>query len=357
MGRSDMTIKKRFWVYLACQFGGWLGQAGINAFFTAMYTPLPAVKVAFLGLFLCGGLTAILVTHLYREWVRHRNWTGLRFAKLIPRVLFASVVLGCLITALVTAEWAVLIGVEHFGPTSVWLAPALIGWSSSVLFWNIIYFAVSYYDRYRATQLEKARLENIAKEAQLQRLVAQVNPHFMFNCLNSLRALISENPAKARQMVTDLADLLRYALQSGKKPLAPLKDELEVVNTYLNLERIRFEERLTSHIEASPEALSVLIPSMLLQSLVENGLKHGIEKLPQGGEISLTARTQDGQLNIRLANTGVLQNGGNSTGIGLENARERLRLMYGERASLALSQQGTNRVLAEITIPIAAVPA
>ena len=353
-----MAMKRKTLAYWICQIAGWMGHAGTNYFFTSLYMPLtPAQRLRYAELFFCGAVSAIVATHLYRTWIHRHGWTQLKVTQLIPRVLLASMVLGALITGLVTAEWAMILGVESFAPTRIWLPQALIGWTITSLGWNVIYFAVSYYDRYRSTQLEKARLETVAKEAQLLGLVSQVNPHFMFNCLNSLRALISENPAKARQMVTDLADLLRYALQSGKTPLVPLRDELEIVKTYLNLERIRFEERLASHIDASQEALSVPVPSMLLQSLVENGLKHGIEKVPQGGEISLTARIQNGDLRIQVGNTGVLLAGGNSTGIGLENARERLRLMYGERASLTLSQQGANQVLAEISIPVAAVPA
>ena len=351
-----MTTKRRTLAYWICQFAGWLGHALTNYFLTPQIWYLTQERrLRYAELFLCAGLSAILVTHFYRALIRRWGWTQLKLTQLTPRVLLASLGLGGLITGLVTFFWAIFLEVGWFFPFYIW--QTFTGWMITSLGWNVIYFAVSYYDRYHAAQLEKAHLETIAKEAQLLVLVSQVNPHFMFNCLNDLRALIGENPAKARQMVTDLADLLRYALQSGKRPLAPLKDELEVVNTYLNLERIRFEERMTSHIDASPETLSVPVPSMLLQSLVENGLKHGIEKLPQGGEISLTARTQDGQLKIRLANPGALQNEGNSTGMGLENARERLRLMYGERASLTLSQQGANQVLAEISIPMAAVPA
>jgi histidine kinase len=347
-----MQFRQKTVAYWICQVVGWFGEAGINLFFLFSSSALtPAQRIRFIAIFSCGAASAIVCTHIYRAYLRRHDWLGLRIWQLIPRMLLASMILGVLITGLVTLEWAVIAGVKTFAPTRVWLPPALAGWTTSALGWNIVYFAVSYYDRYRAAQLEKARLETTAKEAQLQGLVAQINPHFIFNCLNSLRALIVEDPTRARTMVTDLADLLRYTLQSGQRPTVPLQDELQVVNTYLNIERLRFEERLAARIDAAPETLSFPVPSMLVQSLIENGIKHGIEKLPQGGEIHLTTRIKDRTLKVQVVNTGQLMRGGNSTGIGLENARERLRLLYGEQASLTLQQQGANQVVVEISIP------
>jgi sensor histidine kinase YesM len=119
------------------------------------------------------------------------------------------------------------------------------------------------------------------KEAELRALKSQVNPHFIFNSLNSLRALIDEDPARARMAVTQLANLLRYSLQSGQLETVPFEDELDVVNDYLALEQVRHEERLRLRLDIAPEALQLPIPPMLLQTLVENAVKYGISPRPR----------------------------------------------------------------------------
>jgi LytS/YehU family sensor histidine kinase len=216
----------------------------------------------------------------------------------------------------------------------------------------VIYLGVHYYERYRQAEMEKLQLAVVATEGQLQGLVSQINPHFIFNCLNSLRALILEDPPRAQNMVTQLAALLRYSLRSGKTFTVPLGEEIDIVNTYLQLEAIRFEERLAIRMEMAPETLSVQVPPMLLQSLVENGVKHGIEKLTQGGEISVASRMDHDTLKIEIMNSGRLLDGSSSTQIGLINVRERLFLLYGSTAALVLRNQGTDSVLAEISIPV-----
>jgi LytS/YehU family sensor histidine kinase len=204
--------------------------------------------------------------------------------------------------------------------------------------------------------MERLRLEVAAKEAQLRSLVAQINPHFFFNCLNGLRALITEDPARAQQMVTDLSSLLRYALQSGKTQTVPLRTELETVRTYLELQRLRLEERLAVEIEAAPESLAVPVPTMLVQLLVENGVTHGIEARPQGGRIQVASWVEGPALRVRVINSGRLGGQSPSTRLGLENARERLALLYGGAATLRLDDGEDESVVAELTLPLAPPP-
>lgn len=187
-----MAMKRKTLAYWVCQIAGWMGHAGTNYFFTSLYMPLtPAQRLRYAELFFCGAVSAIVATHLYRTWIHRHGWTQLKVTQLIPRVLLASMVLGALITGLVTAEWAMILGVESFAPTRIWLPQALIGWTITSLGWNVIYFAVSYYDRYRSTQLEKARLETVAKEAQLLGPGLPGQPAF--------HVQLSEQPARAYQ--------------------------------------------------------------------------------------------------------------------------------------------------------------
>jgi LytS/YehU family sensor histidine kinase len=150
-----------------------------------------------------------------------------------------------------------------------WVFPAIFIWSVTIFLWAAIYFGVHYFESYKTSEVEMLRLAVVAKDAQLRVLLAQVNPHFIFNCLNSLRALIIEDPPRAQSMVTELASMLRYSLQSGKTEAVSLETELEAVTAYLKLEAIRLEERLRIKIDMDPNSLDTRIPPMLLQTLVE----------------------------------------------------------------------------------------
>ena len=153
--------------------------------------------------------------------------------------------------------------------------------------WLVIYFSVHGRRRREALQLE---LAVVSRDAQLRSLRAQINPHFLFNSLNSLRHLILADPQRAVTMVTGLADLLRYSLASDRSDMVPLGDELAIVDEYLGLEQVRLEERLRVERAIEPAALPARVPPMLVQSLVDNAIKHGIATLPQGGLVRLSAR-------------------------------------------------------------------
>jgi len=161
-----------------------------------------------------------------------------------------------------------------------------------------------------------------------------------------------EDPGRAQSMVTELSNILRYSLQSGRTETVPLEAEIEAVTAYLKLEGIRLEERLRVLIEVDPESLETRIPPMLLQTLVENGVKHGVARLPRGGEIRVASRVENEAVRIQVRNSGQLGEGDGSTRMGLDNAKERLRLLYGNAASLVLRNYDSDSVVAEISIPL-----
>jgi LytS/YehU family sensor histidine kinase len=235
----------------------------------------------------------------------------------------------------------------------IWIFPVVFIWSVTVFLWAVLYFGVHYFESFQTAEVEKLRLVVVAKDAELRVLLSQVNPHFIFNCLNSLRALILEDPPRAQSMVTELADMLRYSLQSGKTEQVSLETELAAVSAYLKLEAIRLEERLRVRMDVDPNSLETPIPPMLLQALVENGVKHGVARLPQGGEIRVASEMRDGALKIQVRNSGQLTESGDSTRVGLDNVRQRLRLMYGDAASVVLRNQDAEFVVAEVSIPLA----
>jgi LytS/YehU family sensor histidine kinase len=191
--------------------------------------------------------------------------------------------------------------------------------------------------------------------AELRALEAQVNPHFLFNCLNSIRGMISEDPAQAQDMITRLANILRYGLQKDRHHTVPLVSEVEVVSDYLALESIRFEDRLRVHLEIDDTVRQMAVPPMILQTLVENAIKHGIEEVTSGGDLFVRASLDRNALRIEVENPGDLSDPRpGSTQIGLTNARERLRILYGEDASLQLESPSAGRVTATILMPMMA---
>ena len=215
--------------------------------------------------------------------------------------------------------------------------------------WTAIFVGSHWFTRWRDSEIQRLRLEVLAREAQLDVLTSQLQPHFLFNAMNVLRALIPENPARARELVTELSDLMRYALQAGRRERVTLEEELAAVESYLRVESARFEERLRWHVDAAPEVRDRLLPPMLLQALVENAVKHGIAASLEGGEVRVSAVLQDGQVRLRVTNPGQL-GGAGDTRIGLANAQERLRLLYGDRAALRLAA-ADGVVAAEVTLP------
>jgi signal transduction histidine kinase len=342
---------KRPRVYLLCQIAGWFTQAAANILFASLYQ---GFNWHWMAIYTWGACAGIMGSHAMRWWIRRKNWLRLSPVRALPRVLLSSLVTGCGITLLVTAGWPVVFGWNALMKSGwFWILPAVFIWTVSIFLWAVLYFGVHYFESYQTAEVEKLRLAVIAKDAQLRVLLGQVNPHFIFNCLNSLRALISEDPPRAQYMVTELAGMLRYSLQSVRTEQVSLETELEAVSAYLKLEAIRLEERLRIKIDVDPNSLETQIPPMLLQTLVENGVKHGVATLPGGGEIRVASEMRDGALRIRVQNSGQLADTAGTTRVGLENIRQRLKLLYGDAASVVLRNQGAEFVIAEVFIPVA----
>jgi LytS/YehU family sensor histidine kinase len=210
--------------------------------------------------------------------------------------------------------------------------------------WCSIYYGAKSWQERQAE--ERARLEAraLANEARLQALQYQLNPHFLFNALNSLRAIISEDAGRAQMMVTQLAELLRHTLTGPQQVLVPLEQELEGIHNYLALEKVRFEERLRVELEVSPAAARALLPALTVQPLVENALKHGARR---GAvlHVAIRADVEGDELRLEVANTGTLRRAAGtdgaqtSTRIGLRNVQERLAVLFPGRHAFALEEQ------------------
>ncbi|HUJ42807.1 MAG TPA: sensor histidine kinase [Opitutaceae bacterium] len=356
--RTDVDLRQgaKERLYVICQTGGW----GFFLVFQVVFSLLfpnhedhhdPVDTIALLVLMTALGL---LLTHYLRPLMTHWGWKQLGWRPLVPRVLATSAVVSFL--------WSALNFGLAYGPMRIpWTSkhsPALIlfvvwiNLATLLVGWLCIYFFYHLFDRFNRSEIERLRLATNVKEAELRALKSQINPHFIFNSLNSLRGLIDENPDRARQAVTQLANLLRYSLQSGHLETVPFEDELRTVNDYLALEQVRHEERLRVRLDIAPGALSLAVPPMLLQTLVENAVKYGIAPRREGGEITVVARCERDHLRLQVTNPGTLAANGGSTGVGLRNAAERLQLLFGARATLGLREDPTGRVIAEVILPL-----
>jgi two-component system, LytTR family, sensor histidine kinase AlgZ len=178
------------------------------------------------------------------------------------------------------------------------------------------------------------RSELLAREAQLRALKAQVNPHFLFNSLNSISALTASDPARARQMCIQLADFLRMSLRLGERAMIPFREEIELTRMYLNVEQVRFGKRLQLEMDVEPACGDCEVPALVIQPLVENAVKHGIALLDEGGAILMLGRLVREGLRFTIENPYDPLAPASRSGIGLANVRQRLEARYGNRARL-----------------------
>jgi hypothetical protein len=297
----------------------------------------------------CG--TGLLGTHLLAWYADRRGW------KTISQLVIPFAVGTLVLSAVMNAARAAVGDLwfhEPFQSTHGWVVPAHYVQGVLVIsVWCAVVLTANEVNHRRSAETEALRLALIAQTSQFHSLRSQLNPHFLFNCLNSLRELIDEDRNRAKQVIDQLSALLRYTLRADRVETVSLKEELGAVEDYLTLEKVRFEERLRTRFDIDPQSLEARLPPMLLQTLAENGVKHGIARLPAGGELTVVTEALEGNLRVEITNTGKLSDATEgSSAVGLDNARERLRLMYGESASLTLVAASASQVRAEVVIPL-----
>jgi len=211
------------------------------------------------------------------------------------------------------------------------------------------------YQRYREREVQAAELQRELVEARLEALRMQLNPHFLFNTLNTISALIHDDPESADRMVVRLSEMLRLSLDQSKPQQVPLSEEIAFLDRYLEIECTRFGERLKIEKQVEPDAQTALVPFLLLQPLVENAIRHGIEPREQGGHVAIAARRNNGRLELRVRDNGAGRPRQAGTparqGIGLSNTQSRLRHLYGADFQFELSDLAEGGLEARIAIP------
>ncbi|GAB4378111.1 MAG: histidine kinase [Salibacteraceae bacterium] len=341
---STITTSRR---YYAAQVLGWSVYVLISvAVFRLSGTPITFKLIS--GSYLVFAL-GITISHLYRIAIIKLGWLNLDFFRALPRVVVACLALAVLFQLCYAGIGNVVFG---WNMKLRWNDPNILTWLMLFFIWNLIYFAYIFFQRYRSEEIKNLKLEAARNEYELRRLRDQMNPHFIFNAMNTIRALIDENPVKAKEAITKLSNVLRGSLQTGKHELIPLSKELEIVRDYLEIEKIRYEERLIIRENIDPDTLSISIPPLIVQTIVENGIKHGISTLPKGGEIAIGSRLVEGGMVIEVKNAGVFNPTGNTAdALGLRNTLHRLNLSFGDRAKLEISNIKEGTVLTTLFIP------
>ncbi|WP_457418029.1 sensor histidine kinase [Roseateles sp. P5_E7] len=317
----------------------WSSYVGISLVMIANFGPLSG-SMAFVMVSIAAGLWVI--SEALRALALRQAWLdepprGLLLRLLLVPPLFAVVLQ---IVVFFVNRAGVALGLLEFPPgmPRSFLVLLVYTFNTSILLWlwMAVWVGLQMIERWRSGEIAKWKAETAARELELQVLRAQINPHFLFNALNNLRALINEDPTRAREMLSRLSNTLRHTLQHSAKERVPLADELAVVRDYIALEQLHHEERLRVDWQIDPATTGASVPPMLLQLLVENAIKHGIARTSGGGVVDIGLRRDGARLAVAVSNPGQWTPGGSgsadSTGLGLAHLRERLARAGGDGA-------------------------
>ncbi len=349
--RSTPSRRATRVLYWTTQVVSWLLFVGLFVLWNYFNGTLSADGLKVMALVFA---TGVGISHLYRFFILRFHWLEHDIGHALPRLSLGALVLGVVAF--------LLEGVVHdlfftrFAPLlqrpALELFGRVLNWTLLLLLWGMAYFGYALFIRSRREEIRNLRLETANRENQLGNLRAQMNPHFMFNALNGIRALIDEDPQQAKRAITQLSAILRNAMATVKRKVVPLGEELDVVKAYLALEAMRYEERLQVSFAVDEGLERQPVPPMLLQTLVENAVRHGVANIPEGGQVRIGARMEGRDMVLFVHNSGHYVPGlVNGTGIGLRNTRKRLEMIYGSKAHMDIANRN-DMVVTEVFLPL-----
>jgi len=338
--------------YLLFQAAGWGLLALINIFFFITFDRLDFQHIRRMMLTVMLGFS---ISHIMRYHIKRvgllRQPQDRQIISFVFITLFYAAMWG-LLESLVIHLFPVLKTYRRRSSFPEMAYRNMINGTGILFIWNSIYFLYHYIVRSRAQELDTLRLRALVKELELKTIKSHINPHFIFNALNSIRALIDENPARARDAVTGLSKLLRSSMQSEHLETVSLEEELGILRDYLALEHIRFEDRLRVEMHIDEMTLDLRVPPMMLQTLVENAIKHGVSQSVSGGDIDIRSSLSDDGFEIVVRNSGTLKEAISQQGFGISSTENRLKLQYGGRASFSIGNVEGGFVEARILLPL-----
>ncbi|WP_153800089.1 sensor histidine kinase [Foetidibacter luteolus] len=345
-------MKTRLSPYWLCQLLGWTFYGAALIFLAKVFDY--TISGLFIRRILLWLFMGLFFTHLLREIITHR--------KLLPPLskkqwteLLLLVITICGLYSFITSslvEWLQLYDSKMKASFAQRLTSEIFYNSPIVIVWASIYYVWHYIDATRESQMDKVRLEGLVKELELKTIRSHINPHFIFNALNSIRALVDENPERARTAITELSNILRSSMKADTLETSPLERELNIVKDYLALEHIRFEDRLHIEYDIDEDTLDQQVPPMMLQTLVENAIKHGISKQVDGGIVKIISDFRSNHHELIVQNTGRLNSEINPEGFGIQSTYNRLKLLYGAKANFEIKNLNGNLVEAKVILPV-----
>lgn len=332
------------------QITGWL--VYMVAIYITFLTVVPPAN--YLSLFYVKSfraLTGFCLTCILRQ-IYLRFAGNFSIQSIVLLVLVCALVFGCAWAGIEVGYYLLTSPAGYnFAANAVRLPSYALDYAMTLTGWSALYFGIKYWQQWQTERDNALKAVALANQAQLEMLRYQLNPHFLFNALNSIRASIDEDAKRAKQMITQLSEFLRYSLLNESVKKITLRDEIEAVRNYLAIEKIRFEDKLDVQFDIEKQAEDFSVPCFLLNPLVENAIKHGLQTSPKPLKIKISALLKNDSLILEVANTGNLENGfsQNGTKIGLKNVRERLEKLFGERGKFRLIEEN-NFVKAQIKI-------
>lgn len=346
-------MSKRISSYWWCQVVGWSSYMLIWIFFYFAIRTKP--QPYFFETLFADAFMGFFVTHMMRLIIKGAGLLNTGIQKQITSILLISFVFTfvnsfCVISLQSFFGWDEADAGKYTFLQRIMRSS--LGTFLFLLIWNLIYFTYHYIQKSRHAALDKIRLESLVKELELKTIKSHINPHFIFNALNSIRALVDENPERARTAITELSNILRSSMQAEKVEMAPFERELNIVKDYLALEHIRFEDRLQIEYDIDEDTLDQPVPPMMLQTLVENAIKHGISRQVNGGLVKIISDFRDNHHELIVQNSGRLNDAANSEGFGVTSTQNRLNLLYGKQAHFELKDLNGSMVEAKITMPV-----
>ncbi|MCC5928907.1 MAG: histidine kinase [Cyclobacteriaceae bacterium] len=348
--KINLTKRQTYWL---CQVLGW---STIVVVETINYTFVltDGFQWVYVSSFGRQALYGLLVSHFYKVLFIKPSTFQQPLRRLWMKGLLDTFNISLIITCIILSPslfTGFRIEQSQVSTAILEIAGRIMNQGRYIIVWIIIYYMYKILERNREITAEKLQMDNLLTTTELELLKTQLNPHFLFNALNSIKALVLIDGDKARDAIVKLSELLYFSLSYEKMPLITMKEEIYKVEKYLELEKIRFGQRLSFQFDINATVMDMQVPPALILTLAENAIKHGIAQLPDGGKIKVISKLEDTHLRIEVLNTGQLK-ADNLKGIGLKNVRSRLKNLFGTQAQLNLMNYSHEEVLVSVIYPI-----